>query len=91
MWVRLKSRSDGRQFLELVGHGPYVAGVQTEVLVLPCLGYIDHLGPADSRLALYKLNDALGKVRALYAGRVEPDKVNHEDLIARGFGLDGGH
>lgn len=87
MWARLKSRSDGREFLELVGHGPYVRGVQTEIVVLPCLGYIDHLDPADSRLALYKLNDALGKVRALYGGRVEPDRVNHEDLVAKGFGL----
>jgi hypothetical protein len=69
-------------------HGPYVDGVQTERIVVPCLGYIDHLAPADERLTLYKLNDALANVRAMWRGRVDGDKVNHEDLIARGFGLE---
>lgn len=87
MWTRLKSRSDGREFLEVLRHGPYVDGVESEVVVVACLGYIDHMGPADSRLLLYKLNDALANVRALIPGRVEPDRVNHEDLVARGFGL----
>lgn len=87
MWARLSSRSDGRKYLEVLDHGPYAEGVQSRVVVVPCLGYIDHLGPAEERLTLYKLNDALASVRAMRPGRVEPDKVNHEDLVAKGFGL----
>lgn len=87
MWARLNSRFDGREFLQVVRHGPYVDGVETEVVVVACLGYIDHMDPADARLTLYKLNDALANVRALVAGRVEPARVNHEDIAAQGYGL----
>ncbi len=90
MWARLKCRSDGREFLEVVRHGPFVDGVETEVVAVACLGYIDHLDPADGRLTLYKLNDALSNVRALMPGRVAADRVNHEDLVAKGFGLSEG-
>ena len=88
MWARLTTRSDGREYLEVLAHGPYVDGKQTRIVVVRCLGYLDHLNPADVQLNLIKLNDALANVRAMRPGHVEPDNVNHEDLIARGFGLD---
>lgn len=88
MWARLKYRSSGRVSIEILRRGRCVRGTEREIVVLPNIGWVDHLDDADRALVILKLNDALTGVRHPSTGRVEPDRVNHEDLVAKGFGLD---